>query len=167
MDVVEFCPPEYGLMGRSPPVEFYETAELILRQKGARVYDIAPDATVYEALVSMVEKGVGALVVIEGDTPLGLISERDYARKVILKGRSSREMKVREIMSSPIVIGGKTTVDRCMNLITEHRCRHLVVVEGDRAVGVVSIGDVVNWIITTQDLTIHQLEDYINGRYPG
>jgi CBS domain-containing protein len=156
-----------GLIGKECPVKLYETAELVLRQKGSRIYDITPDATVYEALVSMVEKGVGALVVMDGSSPVGLISERDYARKVILKGRSSREMKVREIMSRPITVGCKTTIDECMRLITDERCRHLVVVDGERAIGVVSIGDLVNWIITAQDLTIHQLEDYICGRYPG
>jgi CBS domain-containing protein len=148
-------------------VEVHEQVHLILRQKGSRVYDIQPDATVYEALESMVEKHIGALVVMDGAGLVGLVSERDYARKVILKGRSSREMKVSEIMSAPITIDCHTTIDQCMRLITEERCRHLVVVDGGRVAGLVSIGDVVNWIISSQDATIHQLEDYICGRYPG
>jgi CBS domain-containing protein len=115
----------------------------------------------------MVEQDIGSLVVMHGTDLVGLISERDYARKVILKGRSSKEMKVHEVMSSPAVtVNVRTTIDECMRLITDERCRHLVVVEGERVVGVVSIGDLVNWIITAQDLTIHQLEDYISGRYP-
>ena len=143
-----------------------EAAVLILRQKGPYVHSIAPDATVYEALASMGEKDIGALVVMDGNTLVGLISERDYARKVILKGGTSKEMRVYEIMSSPITVDCKTTIDECMRTITEERCRHLVVVDGDRVAGLISIGDVINWIITAQGQTIHQLEDYISGKYP-
>ena len=140
-------------------MKLVDRVELILKRKGSQVYSIAPEVTVYEA--------VGALVVMDGTDLVGIISERDYARKVILAGRSSKEMKVHEIMSSPAVtVNLKTTVDECMQRMTDKRCRHLPVVEGGRVVGVVSIGDVIHWIITAQDLTIRQLEDYITGKYP-
>ena len=141
---------------------------LVLKNKGSRVHSIPPDVTVYEALQKMADENVGALVVIEGTELVGLISERDYARKVILKDRSSKEMKVHEIMSSPVVtVNLRTTIDECMYRMTDKRCRHLPVVEEGQVVGVVSIGDLVNWIMTAQDQTIHQLEDYITGKYPG
>ncbi len=143
-------------------MKLLDQVELILKQKGSRVYTITPHVTVYEALEKMADNGVGALVVMDGTDLVGIISERDYARKVILAGRSSKEMKVHEIMSSPAVtVNLKTTVDECMQRMTDKRCRHLPVVEGGRVVGVVSIGDVIHWIITAQDLTIRQLEDYI------
>lgn len=149
-------------------MELREPVHRILRNKGSQVYSIAPDATVYEALEKLAEKDIGALVVLEGVELVGIFSERDYVRKVILKGRSSRDMKVHEIMSSPVVtLSVQTSIDECMYRMTEQRCRHLPVVEDGKVVGVVSIGDVVNWIITTQDMTIHQLEDYISGKYPG
>jgi CBS domain-containing protein len=149
-------------------MELREPVHRILRNKGSQVYSIAPDATVYEALEELAEKDIGALVVLEGVELVGIFSERDYVRKVILKGRSSRDMKVHEIMSSPVVtLSVQTSIDECMYRMTEQRCRHLPVVEDGKVVGVVSIGDVVNWIITTQDMTIHQLEDYISGKYPG
>ena len=149
-------------------MELREPVARILQHKGREVHSIAPDATVYEALEKMAEKDVGALVVIDGANLLGVISERDYARKVILKDRSSKEMKVHEIMSAPAVtVSLSTAIDECMGRMTDNRCRHLPVVEGGTLVGVVSIGDLVNWTIRAQDLTIHQLEDYISGRYPG
>jgi signal-transduction protein with cAMP-binding, CBS, and nucleotidyltransferase domain len=148
-------------------MKLHECVGLILKQKGSHIHSIGPEATVYEALEQMVDKDIGALVVMHGTDMLGIVSERDYARKVILQGRSSKEMKVQEIMSTPpvtVCIG--TQIDECMRRITDERCRHLIVVDGHKAIGVVSIGDVVNWIITAQDHTIHQLEDYIYGRYP-
>jgi CBS domain-containing protein len=145
-----------------------DSVELILKQKGAQVHSISADATVYEALEKLADKDIGALVVMNGTELVGVFSERDYVRKVILKGRSSREMQVHEIMSSPAVtVDRKTTVDECMHFMTSKRFRHLPVVEAGTVVGVVSIGDLVNWIITVQDFTIHQLEDYITGKYPG
>ena len=145
-----------------------DSVELILKQKGSQVHSISADATVYEALEKLADKDIGALVVMNGTELVGVFSERDYVRKVILKGRSSRELQVHEIMSNPAVtVDRKTTVDECMYLMTAKRFRHLPVVEAGTVVGVVSIGDLVNWIITVQDLTIHELEDYITGKYPG
>ncbi len=141
--------------------------ELILKDKGRKVYSVAPQATIYEALVIMADKGVGALLVMDGEDLIGVFSERDYARKVILAGRSSREMKVHEIMTEKVVtVEPQSTVDQCMQHMTDKRCRHLPVVERGKVVGIVSIGDLVNWIIKMQDRTIHDLEDFISGEYP-
>jgi CBS domain-containing protein len=140
----------------------------ILNNKGSIVHSISQDATVYEALKKLAENNIGALVVMSGTVLVGVFSERDYARKVILKDRSSREIKVHEIMSTPVVtVDRRTTVDECMSLMTSKRFRHLPVVEKGVVVGLISIGDLVNWIMTAQDFTIHQLEDYITGKYPG
>ena len=148
-------------------MKILDSVESILKHKGSHVYSIAPEVTVYEALEQMADKDIGALVVMDGSDLVGLVSERDYARKVFLQGRSSREMKVHEIMSSPAVtVSLKTTVDECMYRMTDTRCRHLAVVKEGRVVGVVSIGDLVNWIMTAQDITINQLQDYICGKYP-
>jgi CBS domain-containing protein len=143
-----------------------DSVALILNHKGSQIYSIAPDATVYEALELMAEKDIGSLVVMEGTNLRGIFSERDYVRKVILRGRSSKEMEVHEIMSTPVTVSPKSTIDECMCCMTDKRCRHLPVVEEGTVVGVVSIGDLVNWIISAQDYTIHQLEDYICGKYP-
>lgn len=141
--------------------------EIILKEKGRKVHSVASEATVYEALAIMADKGIGALAVMDGEDLVGMFSERDYARKVILAGRSSREMKVRELMSREVLtVGPQSTVDECMQHMTNKRCRHLPVVEGGKVVGIVSIGDLVNWIIKTQEHTIHDLEDYISGDYP-
>jgi CBS domain-containing protein len=149
-------------------VKLKDSIELILKDKGSQVHSIAADATVYEALQQLAEKNIGALVVMDGTELAGMFSERDYARKVILIGRSSKEMQVREIMSSPVVtVDPKTPVDECLFLMTSHRFRHLPVAQAGTVVGVLSIGDLVNWIISAQDFAIHQLEDYISGKYPG
>ena len=148
-------------------MKLLDSVESILKYKGSQVCSITPEATVYEALEQMADKDIGALVVMDGSDLVGLVSERDYARKVLLHGRSSREMKVHEIMSRPAVtVNPMTTVDQCMRRMTDERCRHLAVVQGERVVGVVSIGDLVNWIIRAQDFTINQLQDYICGKYP-
>ncbi len=148
-------------------MKLLESVGLILKQKGSQVHSISPHVTVYEALEKMADKGIGALIVMDGTDLVGILSERDYARKVILDGRSSKEMKVHELMSSPAVtVNLRTTIDECMHRMTDKRCRHLPVVEEGGVVGLVSIGDLVNWIISAQDLTIRQLEDYITGKYP-
>ena len=142
--------------------------EVIIKKKGTEVYSIASDATIFEALTVMAEKRIGALVVMNGDVLEGIFSERDYARKVILAGRSSREMKVHEIMVAEVTtVGPQSTVSECMQHMTKRRCRHLPVVVEGKVVALVSVGDLVNWIISAQDHAIHDLEDYISGEYPG
>lgn len=140
---------------------------LILRKKGTEVWRVPSDATVYDAMKMMADKDVGALLVMDGEHLGGLVSERDYARKVILQGRSSRETPVREIMSEPIItITPECSVDEAMRLITTNRIRHLPVVSESKVQGVISIGDLVQWISSAQDQTIEQLEHYIEGKYP-
>jgi CBS domain-containing protein len=125
---------------------------------------VAPDATVYEAIQQMSEKNVGALAVIRGDQLVGIVSERDYARKVILKDRSSRDTPVAEIMTPSVVtVAPDASVDDCMRLCTDGRLRHLPVLDGGRVVGMVSIGDLVKATISEQKETINQLESYIVG----
>ncbi len=139
----------------------------ILNTKGTQAWSISPDATVYDAIELMAEKNVGALLVTEGDQLVGIISERDYTRKVALKGKSSKQTAVREILSGQVIqVTPDHSVEDCMRLMTEHRIRHLPVLEGGKIAGVVSIGDLVNWIISAQSSTIHQLQTYISG-YPG
>ena len=145
-----------------------EPVELILKRKGFQVHSIGPDVTVYEALQKMAAEDIGALVVMNGTDIVGVFSERDYARKVVLKDRSSREMQVHEIMSTPVLtVAPMTTIDECMFCMTSKRCRHLPVIDGQTLVGLVSIGDLVNWIMSAQDHAIHHLENYITGKYPG
>ncbi len=144
-----------------------ETVRGILKSKGSQVWSLDAEATVYQAIALMAEKGIGALLVVSEGKLVGILSERDYARKVILKGKSSKATPVREIMSSPVItVTPEHTVAECMKIITTHRIRHLPVLEGEQLVGVVSIGDLVNSIISTQAATIHQLSSYISGKYP-
>jgi CBS domain-containing protein len=139
----------------------------LIEKKGVQVWSVERTASVYDAIAMMAEKGVGALPILDGGKLLGIVSERDYARKVILKGRSSKETAVTEIMSSPVVsVTPSHTVEECMRLVTDKRIRHLPVIEGGRIVGIISIGDLVNWVITAQRETIHHLEAYIAGN-PG
>jgi CBS domain-containing protein len=146
---------------------FNDAIYAILERKGVWVHSVAPDATVYEALQLMSAKDIGALAVVSAGEILGVFSERDYARKVILSGKSSRETKVREIMSSPaITVEPDWTVDECMQLMTGKRIRHLPVVRGAAVVGMLSIGDLVNWTIQRQQEEIQHLNHYIVGSYP-
>jgi CBS domain-containing protein len=141
------------------------TAQKLLERKGAQVYTILSGAFVFEALKIMAEKNVGALMVLEGEKLVGIFSERDYARKVILKEKFSRDTPVRDIMTSNlIVVAPDTEVRECMRLMTEHQVRHLPVVDNGSLAGVISIGDVVKWIIEDQADSIHFLERYIIGR---
>jgi CBS domain-containing protein len=152
---------------RGTVVKLHDSVALILKRKGSEVHSISSHAMVYEALEKLAEKNIGALVVMDGPELVGILSERDYVRKVILKGFSSRDLEVERIMSAPaITVSLHATVDECMQVMTENRCRHLPIEEDGRLVGVVSIGDLVQWIMTVQDETIHQLEDYITGKYP-
>lgn len=137
----------------------------ILREKGSEVYSITVDATVYEALQLMADKNVGALMVMDGAAPVGLISERDYARKVVLKGKFSKDVPVAEIMTREMVrIGPEEDVEGCMQLMTHKRERHLPVFENGRLIGIISIGDIVKAIIEHKEEIIEQLEDYIKGK---
>ncbi len=138
----------------------------ILEGKGQQVWTISPEAKVIDALQVMAEKNVGALVVTDDDDVLGIISERDYARKVILKGLQSQDTPVRSIMTTKIYyVHLDTTADECMALMTEKFIRHLPVREGEKLAGVISIGDVVKAIISEQKITIENLENYIMGKY--
>lgn len=141
-----------------------KTVRQLLEQKGSRVLNIAPDATVYDALSIMAEMEVGALVVMDGDRLAGIISERDYARSVILRGKSSKTTPVSEIMTSKVLtISFETTVEECMSLMTNQRVRHLPVVDDGKVVGLLSIGDIVKETIEHQKFLISQLEKYIRG----
>jgi CBS domain-containing protein len=136
----------------------------LLDRKGREVFSVAPAAAVLEAIRVMAERHVGALLVMQGDELTGIVSERDYARKVILKGRSSADTPVRDIMSTPVLtVQPEATVEKCMQLMTEHRVRHLPVVEGRRVVGMVSIGDLVKAVMADQQQQIQQLESYIHS----
>ncbi len=136
----------------------------LLDAKGRHVISIAPDASVRDAIKRMAEKGIGALVVLDGDTLRGIVSERDYARKVVLKGRKSDSTSVADIMTADVVTTSPdATVDSCMQTMTDVKCRHLPVVENDKVVAMISIGDLVQAIIADQKEEIQQLEQYIAG----
>ena len=161
------------IFGKTPKrrgeiMEITTTIGSILNRKGSTVWSVSPDNTVFEAISMMAEKNIGALPVLEGDRLVGMISERDYARKVILLGRGSRETKVSEIMTRNLrTVGLNDSVQECMQLMTENRFRHLPVIEGDKLIGLISIGDCVNWIISAQTAAIDDLERFVTGAYPG
>jgi CBS domain-containing protein len=144
--------------------ELTSTISAILRNKGGEVWSITPTASVYEAVEMMAEKQVGALPVVEQDQLRGILSERDYARKIILLGRSSKDTPIADIMTAdPITVTPQHTVAACMRIVTDKRIRHLPVVESGRLTGMISIGDLVNWVISEQQETIRHLEAYISG----
>ncbi len=146
---------------------FIETIGSILDRKGSHVWQISPAATVYEAIALMAERSVGALPVVSEGNLVGIISERDYARKVILQGRSSQHTTVQEIMTpAPITVSREYTVDQCMKIMTRSRIRHLPVTDDSGLAGIISIGDMVRAVIATQEFTIEQLQTYISVSYP-
>src|SRR5712664_1419504 len=180
--IVDFRPPKsvvssYTLTSRSARnllirgdqamMKITGTIGSVLKRKGNEVWFVTPDQTVYEAIERMADKAVGALLVISESKLVGIISERDYARKVILKGRSSRTTFVKEIMTSSVIsVTSGQTVDESMDIMTRNRIRHLPIVENDKVLGVISIGDLVKWVVSEQEETIEHLQNYISSNYP-
>lgn len=149
-------------------MEISGTVRQILTAKGSSVITTTPEAMVFDALSLMGAHNIGALVVIQDDKVVGIFSERDYSRKVILQGKTSRTTRVADILSYPVLtIGPDDSIEECMERMTVHRIRHLPVLRGETLMGVVSIGDVVNWIMQAQRQAIQQLTGYISGQYPG
>ncbi|MFU8892618.1 MAG: CBS domain-containing protein [Luteolibacter sp.] len=148
-------------------MEIQGTVHDILRSKQSEVWTTTPQATVYEAIGLMGEHNIGALVVIEDGQVVGVLSERDYSRKVVLRGRTSRDTRVDEIITRPaITVDSGSAVELCMELMTKNRIRHLPVVDAGELIGLVSMGDIVNWMLQTQRHLIQQLHGYIAGDYP-
>jgi CBS domain-containing protein len=145
-----------------------EPIRKVLLRKRSELFWLTPEHSVYDAVALMAEKGVGALLIMEAGRLAGFLSERDYARKVVLKGRSSRETPIREIMSKPVfTVSPDHTIDECLRSMTDLRIRHLPVVENDQVIGLVSIGDLVKWLVSAQEERIQHLESYISSAYPG
>ncbi|WP_428610240.1 CBS domain-containing protein [Sedimenticola sp.] len=140
--------------------------ENLLAEKDGQIWSITPDATVYEALVLMDQKNIGALLVMQGDRLIGVLSERDYARKIIIRGKSSKETLVKEVMTTEVCyVDKKKRMDECLAIMSDKRIRHLPVIENNRLIGLISIGDVVKSIISEQEIVIDDLYNYINGVY--
>jgi len=138
----------------------------ILNQKGREIFTVSPDATVFDAVSLLADKNVGAVLVMDGERLVGLLSERDYTRKVMLRGKRSRETTVAEIMSTDLkTVQPREAVDECLRLMTDKRVRHLPVLDGEKVVGIISIGDLVKWVISCQSAAIAHLESYIHGGY--
>jgi CBS domain-containing protein len=145
-----------------------DTIGAILKSKGSHVWTVELDTTVFEAIQLMAEKNVGALIVTRHGQIEGVFTERDYTRKIVLHGRSSKDTLVSEVVTTRVIVTTPDdSIESCMRLMSENRIRHLPVLDGDRLVGVVSIGDLVNWVIRVQTVAIDQLESYISGQYPG
>jgi CBS domain-containing protein len=148
-------------------MELGDHVRALLDHKGWAVVSIGPEQPVFDAIQKLAAHGVGALVVLEGETLVGIFSERDYARKVMLEGRTSHDTLIRDIMSRNVItVQPDATVDHCMHLMTEHHIRHLPVMIDSRVAAVVSVGDLVKWIISRQSETIEHLHQYISGEYP-
>lgn len=142
-------------------------ADILKSKPEPGLWSISPDATVFDALRLMADKNIGAVLVMSEGKLVGVFSERDYARKVILKGKSSRELTVNDIMSKELITSVPAqSVDDCLQIVTQNRVRHLPILDGPKVVGVVSIGDLVNWVLSTQSVRIDQLESYLSGQYP-
>lgn len=149
-------------------MEVHGTVRDILKMKKSGVWTTTPQATVFDALRIMGEQGIGAIIVVDGNEVVGVLTERDYSRKIVLKGRTSRDTTVGEIISPATSVHRRDTIEKCMQLMTGQRIRHLPVLDDDRRlVGVVSMGDLVNWVMNSQRQTIQQLQGYISGEYPG
>ncbi len=139
------------------------TVRELLNQKGSKVWSIRPDAIVFDAVAKMADQDIGSLAVIDGEELIGIITERHYARKVVLKGKTSPETRVRDIMEDVVPVRPEQSVEECMTIMTERRIRHLPVLEGEQLIGIISIGDLVKCIISNQKFIISQLEHYIHG----
>ncbi len=147
-------------------MQLNDPVSTVLQSKKREIFTISPDSSVFEAMSVMSDRNIGALLVMEDGNLVGIIAERDYARKIVLKGKSSRDTAVREIMRAPVIVSPSHNVDECMALMTSERVRHLPVVDDGKVVGVISIGDLVGWIISSHEDTIKQLHSYISGSYP-
>jgi CBS domain-containing protein len=145
-------------------MEITGKVDSLLHNKSGEIWSLDPSASVYDAIRLMAEKSVGALLVMRGGKLAGIVSERDYARKIVLQGRNSHDTPVSEIMTSNVItVTPSHSVEECMHIVTDRRIRHLPVVEGERVIGIVSIGDLVNWVLTEQQETIRHLEAWISG----
>ena len=149
-------------------MEIHGTVRDVLQNKSGEVFTTQPGTTVYEAIRLMGEKEIGALIVVEDGDVVGILSERDYSRKVVLQGRTSRDTTVAEILTPAVTVRRRDGISKCMQLMTTNRIRHLpVVTEDNRPIGIISMGDLVNWEMRSQEHTILQLQGYISGEYPG